>query len=244
MSDAVLDRALLLPPLFHARPFDNARNVFDHACRSACEAGAGALFYAEDDDLLSLAIVLEPEEELSTARGAFFAGMAAIGDALAAHCPPEREIAFSWPDTVLYDLARLGGGRLAWPEGCGETDVPDWLVFGVELLRARPDLEHPGQYPDSISLSEEEFENTGALIESFARHLMRHFDAWANEGTRAVTAPYLERLATKPDRMRRIDGNGDLLRKKTGDAEALRHSLVEGLGARVWYDPERKGPRW
>jgi hypothetical protein len=35
------------------------------------------------------------------------------------------------------DRARLGGGRLAWPESCGEDAVPDWLVFSGMLIAAQ-----------------------------------------------------------------------------------------------------------
>src|SRR5438094_740649 len=80
-------------------------------------------------------LVLEPNEPLISARRAFFAGMNATADAIAAHCPPEREVSFTWPDTICFDGGMLGGARLGWPAQCAENDVPSWLVFGV-MLRA------------------------------------------------------------------------------------------------------------
>jgi len=61
--------------------------------------------------------------------------MNALADAIAAHCPPEREVSFDWPDAIRFDAGLLGGGRLGWPAECIEDDIPEWLVFGV-ILRA------------------------------------------------------------------------------------------------------------
>ena len=73
----------------------------------------------------------------SRPRGcAFYACMAALGDALAARAPPEKPIAIEWPDAVEVDRGLVGGGRLAWPDGAGETAVPDWLVFGAMIRTA------------------------------------------------------------------------------------------------------------
>ena len=67
---------------------------------------------------------LEPEEPLAAARRAFYAGMNALADALAAHAPPERPITFDWPDAIRIDGVLVGGGRLGWPEGVAEDEVP------------------------------------------------------------------------------------------------------------------------
>ena len=87
--------------------------------RNAAELGAGTLVYVGRFDLAEFAVVLEPDEPLRTARRAFYAGMAALADALAAHAPPEKPIAFDWPDAIRVDGGLVGGGRLAWPDGAG-----------------------------------------------------------------------------------------------------------------------------
>ena len=97
--------------------------------RIAAEHGAGTLVYVGRFDLAEFAVVLEPDEPLRTARRAFYAGMAALADALLAHAPPEKPIAFDWPDAIRVDRGLVGGGRLAWPDG-PEDEPPDWLVFG------------------------------------------------------------------------------------------------------------------
>ena len=90
---------------------------------NAAALGAGTLVFVGRFDLAEFAVVLEPDEPLRTARRAFYAGMAALTDALLAHAPPEKPIGFAWPDAITVDqrpgrrrAARLGGrtgGRAA-----------------------------------------------------------------------------------------------------------------------------------
>lgn len=229
--------ALDMPPLLtHVTPPEGTC-AFAHACAIAAEAGAGTLVWRRRPDLCAFAVVLEPEGPLREARLAFFAAMAALGDALAAHCAPERLVTFLWPDTVLYDAARLGGARLAWPEGCAEDTAPEWLVFGVELIRARPGLEEAGSAPDSTSLIEEAFDDDALIVESFARYLMLHADTWGAEGFQPVADAYLARLADKGPQAR-LDARGDLV---APGAEA--RGLVTGLTEARWRDASRGGPR-
>ena len=137
---AQAEQPLDLPPGYTLVSLREYGDAFAHGCTIAAEAGAGTLVWVRRYDLVEFAVVLEPDEPLTSARRAFFAGMNAIGDAIAVHCPPEREVQFTWPDTILFDGGVLGGGRLGWPKTCREDEVPDWLVFGV-ILRAA-DMAH------------------------------------------------------------------------------------------------------
>src|SRR6476620_10178562 len=132
---ADLEQALDLPPGYTLVALREAGDAFAHGCEIAEEAGAGTLVWVRRYDLVEFAVVLEPNEPLKSARRALFAGMNALADAIAAHCPPERDVNFDWPDTVMFDGGLLGGARLGWPQDCAETEVPPWLVFGV-ILRA------------------------------------------------------------------------------------------------------------
>ncbi len=197
-------------------------------------------------DIIEFAVVLEPAEQLSSARRAFFAGMHALADALAVHAPPECDLAFEWPGTLRLDGAMLGGGRLAWPQACRETDVPDWLVFGA-MLRAA-DMTHldPGFAPDATTLTAEGFEiiDGDMIIEGFARHLMTAFDLWNERNFRAVGEDYLARLPKKLAAEKRIlDENGDLLTTLPAGGPPLRKSLLEGLRAAAWYDVVQRMPK-
>lgn len=233
MAQAALD----MPPLLTHVAQPEGTDAFAHACAIAPDVGAGTLIWRPQPDVCAFAVVVEPEGPLAQARLAFFAAMAALGDALAAHCAPERQVTFLWPDTVLYDAARLGGARLAWPEGCAEGAAPDWLVFGVELIRARPGLAEAGRAPQTTSLVEEGFDDAPRIVESFARYLMLHADTWAAQGFAPVAKAYLGRLADRGPQAR-LDARGDLV---APGAEA--RALVAGLASAKWRDPARGGPR-
>jgi hypothetical protein len=173
--------------------------------------------------------------------------MNAVADAIAAHCPPEREVSFGWPDAIRFDGGLLGGARLGWPADCGEDDIPAWLVFGV-ILRAA-DMAHVEEFQaaPSVSLLSEGFEmvDTDAIIGSFSRHLMTAFDRWNEGGFDAIARDYLERLPRgKADERRAIDLNGELLVRPTGRSEPPdRTSLVDALARMSWYDPQARGPK-
>lgn len=242
------EQTLDLPPGYTLVALRELGDAFAHACEIAAEAGAGTLVWVRRYDLVEFAVVLEPDEPLKSARRALFAGMNALADAIAAHCPPEREVTFDWPDAVRFDAGLLGGGRLAWPGDCAEDEVPAWLVFGV-ILRAAPMAHVPEvQAASGVSLLSEGFEmvETDAIIESFSRHLMTAFDRWKERGFEAIARDYLERLPKKLAGERRgIDGNGDLLVSlPNGRAPPERSSLVDALTRASWYDPQARGPKF
>lgn len=240
-------RGLDLPPGYAAISLRESGDAFAHACAVAGERGAGTFVHVRRYDLCEFAVVLEPDEPLSSARRAFFAGMHAVADSIAAYCPPEREVAFRWPDAILFDGGLVGGGRLAWPQGCAEDQVPDWLVFGCMLRSV--DLSHveTGLHAGATSLVAEGFElvNVDAIAESFARHLMTAFDLWGEQGFRAVGEQYLERLPKKKAGEKRlIDANGDLLTTLPAGAGGVqRQSLVAGLAEQAWYDRAVGAPK-
>lgn len=244
LSPALRARALLdLPPAYDLVALREVGDAHAHACRIAAERGAGTFVWVRRFDLVELAVVLEPEEPLAGARRAFLAGMAAVADGIAAHCPPEKAVTFDWPDAIRFDGARLGGGRLAWPEGCPEEAPPDWLVFSAMLLASKKD--EGGLTPGSTSLEEEGFgpEERQGVAESFARHLMLHLHTWSERGFGPVANDYLARLPREAGvRQRAIDGNGDLLLHHGRAAEPERRPLVPGLLGPSWLDPRTGGP--
>jgi hypothetical protein len=236
--------ALALPPAYRVVALRESGDAFAHACGIAAEAGAGTFVSVRRFDLIEFAVVLEPEEPLVSARRAALAGMAALADALSAFAPPEKPVTFDWPTTVRFDAGRVGGGRLGWPEGTAEDEVPDWLVFGGMLLAAKVGGSDPGAHPETTWLEEEGFDpaEMDAIVESFARHFLLAFDAWAERGFKTVADSYLARLPKAAGEGRRgIDGNGDLLlhRGETVERRPLRAPLVKA----AWYDPETGLPR-
>jgi Biotin/lipoate A/B protein ligase family len=231
---------LILPPPYSLVTLRESGDAHAHACRIAGEAGAGTLVWARRFDLIEFAVVLEPEEPLRSARRAFYCGMNALADAISVHGPPEREVTFAWPDTVLFNGARVGGGRLGWPNGCREDEVPGWLVFSAMLTAAWVGAGDPGLRPDATSLEEEGFETADgpALIEAFARYLMLAFDTLGGQGFDPIASNYLGRLAIRKAGERRgIDVNGDLLIQGHARDEPERLALVPALERAEWLDP-------
>ena len=249
MSSRLADakQALDLPPGYTLVALREYGDAFGHGCAIAPEAGAGTLVWVRRYDLVEFAVVLEPDEPLASARRALFAGMNAVADAIAAHCPPEQVVNFGWPDAILFGGGLLGGVRLGWPMDCAEAEVPPWLVLGV-ILRAA-DMAHieEVQAAAGVSLLSEGFElvDADAIIESFARHLMTAFDRWNERGFEAIARDYLERLPKrKAGERRSIDCNGDLLvQLPIGRGPPDRTSLVDALARVAWYDPQARGPK-
>lgn len=242
MSSKFAESELDLPPGFRAVGLREVGDAFGRAVEIAAEQGAGTLVWTRRFDLVEVAVVLEPEEPLMGARRAFFAGMNAAADALAAHCPPEKPLVIAYPDTILLDGGLIGGGRLAWPEGAVESQPPEWLVFGLMIRLMMP--AGPASR-DRTSLEAEGFEvlEPRELIASFARHLMVHFEAWRERGFQPVGADYLARLSPEKGARRGIDGNGDLMVHRAGKGgKAERVELAPALAACGWLDPEAREP--
>ena len=217
-----------MPPGLSAFRLDPGADAFAQARRLAESHGAGSLFWSCDSERLSMAVVLEPDEPLGEARRAVYLGMLAVCDALAPAAPPERPIRIRWPATLLVDGAVAGGGRLAWPEAAPEHEPPAWLVFGAALRLSWPATFEPGNAPGRTALAEEGFErNPVGLVESFARHLLFHSDAWATGGFDAMARAYA-RLLDPPGR---LDARGDLAQGKYPLAAKL---LATSLLAPDW----------
>jgi biotin-(acetyl-CoA carboxylase) ligase len=236
---------LSLPPPFTLVTLREVGDAFAHAVDIAPKQGAGTLVYVGRFDLAEFAVVLEPDEPLRTARRAMYMGMAALLDALLTHAPPEKPIAIDWPDAIRVDGGLVGGGRLAWPQGASEDEPPDWLVFGAMIRTVSMGEGEPGLNPLVAALEEEGFSDftAGALVESFARHLMVHTDAWQEQGFGAVAKEYLQRLPRDRGLRRDIDESGDLLSRRMGKVEVERKALLPLLAAPSWLDAQTRGPK-
>ena len=234
-----------LPPPFRLVTLREVGDALAHATRVASEEGAGTLVFVGRFDLAEFAVVLEPDEPLGTARRAFYAGCVALADALAVHAPPEKPITFDWPDAIRVDDGLVGGARLAWPQGADENAPPPWLVFAAMIRTVSIAEGEPGLRPLGSALDEEGFDDIGSgrLVESFARHLMVAIDSWQERGFGAIAKDYIARLPAEPGLRRDIDDNGDLILRRTGQAEVKRRRLVPALAAPSWIDPATGGPR-
>lgn len=232
-----------LPPPFRLITLREVGDAFAHAIDVAADEGAGTLVFVGRFDLAEFAVVLEPDEPLRTARRAFYAGMAALGDALAAQAPPEKPMGFDWPDAIRVDGGLVGGGRLAWPPNADEDAPPPWLVFGA-MIRTVSLLGEAGVTPLAATLEDEGFADfgSGQLVEGFARHLMVAIDTWQNVGFAPVARRYLSRLTLERGVRRDIDLNADLVIRRAADPQPERRPLVAALATPSWLDPATGGP--
>jgi hypothetical protein len=237
--------ALDLPPPFRLVTLREVGDAMAHATEIAAVEGAGTLVHVGRFDLAEFAVVLEPDEPLWQARRAIYAGSAALADALAVHAPPEKPIAFDWPDAIRVDGGLVGGVRLEWPPDVDENEPAPWLVFGAMIRTVSLGESEPGLTPLAAALEDEGFDGLGSgrLVESFARHLMNAIDAWNEKGFKEVEKNYLARLAPESGVKRSIDENGDLLVQRMAAKEPVRHSLVSALSRVSWLDPATGGPR-
>jgi biotin-(acetyl-CoA carboxylase) ligase len=237
-------RTLDLPPQYRLVTLREVGDAFEHACANAVELGAGALVFVGRFDLAEFAVVLEPDEPLASARRAFYAGMLALCDALAATAPPEKPIAIEWPDAIHVDRGLIGGGRLGWPERGDEQAAPDWLVFGAAIRTAFMSGEEAGLHPTATALDEEGFGDFRSehLAAGFARHLMVAIDRWQADGFDPIAKDYLSRLTAGQGARGDIDENGDLEIRRLG-RPVERRSLLPALKSPSWLDAKTGGPR-
>jgi hypothetical protein len=243
---------LSMPPGIELVTLREGGDAFAYAQEIAGQRGAGTLVVVQRFDLVEFALVLEPDEPLGSARRALYAGLCAMADSLAMHCPPEKPLQFNWPDAILFDHGLIGGGRLAWPKDAPEDQPPDWLVFAgmmrtaVVRDRASGVSLEPGTWSIGTSLEVEGFEeiDAGAIVESFIRHFMVHVDAWREHGFKRVARDFLARLPHDTAERRGIDGNGDLLVHLTNaNGPAQRHPLPPALASVHWFDATTGEPK-
>jgi hypothetical protein len=241
---SVTDRSLDLPPPYDLVTLRESGDAFARATTIAGESGAGTLVWVRRFDVAEFSVVLEPEEPLRTARRAFYVGMNALADALAAHAPPERPIAFDWPDAIRVDGVLVGGGRLGWLAGASEEDVPDWLVFGAIVRTAVMRAGDPGLRPLLGSLEELGFEgiDPGELLASFARYFLAGLHDLREIGFAPGGKRWTERMARAGAGRHAIAENGDLLAFDASGRKAERRSLVEALAVPTWRDPKTGMP--
>lgn len=237
--------AIDLPPLFRRITLREVGDAVAHATAVAAEAGAGTLVQVGRFDLAEFAVVLEPDEPLWQARRVVYAGANALADALAVHAPPERPIAFDWPDAIRVDGGLVGGVRLVWPIDADENEPAPWLVFGAIIRLVALGEEEAGLHPLSSALDDEGFDGLGAerLVGSFACHLMSAIDTWQDKGFGEIAKNYLARLPPQSGVRREIDANGDLLAWPMVARSPVRHSLTAALKQVSWFDPDTRGPR-
>ena len=172
------------PPLLTGVPLAANLDPFDKAVASALTENidAGTVYYAEDDAVFRVAVVLVPETPLAHAVGVSLAVELGLSDALGALAPPEVAVQFDWPDRIKINGAHAGTMRLAAATNAPD-ETPDWLVVALGLS-VSPLPGDPGDRPGETSLHEEGCVDIScpALIESWSRHMLSWIHRFVEEG--------------------------------------------------------------
>lgn len=223
MSEGLPDLPSVFTPII---PLREAGDAMSRAIAEAPRHGAGTLAWVRSWSRIEAAVVLEPERPLAAARPALIAAVTAFADAAGALGPPEAPLTFDWPARIRVNGGVVGRAMLAAPPGCGEAEVPDWIVVGIEAAFADPGDTDPGRDPGRTTLFEEGFNETtpAEVTAAWARHLMAHLADWEGRGFRVVAERYLARLdpGLAPGARRGLDpATGDLVIQREGGQERL-----------------------
>ncbi len=236
------------PPLLSGRCVVKGDHPLQAAVEGAAagQLGAGDTLWLQDDALVSLAIVLEPEVAMRKAAQMLPVAVVAAGDCIGALTPPQVAVHFRWPATLLVNGAVAGDCHLVAPD-LGPEHLADWLVLGVTMrLAFAPDPgdgdgPEPGATPGITALAEEGCEDltTGDVLESYSRHFLSWLDTWQSEGFGEVSDNWIGRAehadaigelhhptGSLAARVLTMDEDGSLIVKpEQGDARAL--ALIE-----------------
>ena len=226
------DRWLDLPPPFSARWV--ASDAFGAARTMALADGEpGTLVLGEDDALLELAIILEPDRPAADCFAVLPLAMLALAEAWASAAPDAEPLQFAWPSGLVVDGAAVGRARLALPKP-GPEKLPVWLVVGLEL-RLSPAAESTDEQPQSaLDMAEVADVSTATLVEAFAQQFLVWVQDWQADGLGSAATAFQERLVEPAGEVARIDPlTFDLVssgppEEREGLAEAL---LLGGAGA-------------
>lgn len=187
------------PPMLSGHGIDAGADPFDVACLGAAcgDYGAGDLLWSRAADKVAVALVLEPEVDRGRAREMLFVAMVACADAVGANVPPEFAFTWRWPATLCANGASVGRARYGEAAEGGESEIPAWIVVGLEFTLFDVD-EHalePGEMPDRTTFAEEgaaDFDAVQALS-SLSRHWLTWIHRWDADGFAPVHEAWLFR---------------------------------------------------
>jgi hypothetical protein len=191
-------------------------------------------------DFAEFAVVLEPNEPLSSARRIVYAGLLALRDAVAMQALPRCQIGFAWPEAIHVDGGLVGGARLARPAGCAEHEVPDWLVVGGIQRLVGTGARDPDSRPTVLDEAGFDDLDSGQRVASCAISLSPSAPGGTTHFRMAATR-YLKHLLQEEDGVPELDDNGDLLLARTGRRQRDPPSLTEALASSVWVDAVSAG---
>ncbi|MBU1211488.1 MAG: biotin/lipoate--protein ligase family protein [Alphaproteobacteria bacterium] len=186
------------PPLISGHPVNVPESPFDVACRRAAagELGAADLVWSRSTASVDLALILEPDVDLSQSRQMYPLAFTALADSLGALMPPLTAVLLRWPSTLLINGGEAGKLRFAAGTDV-EDQVPDWLVLGISIsLQSAPDDPEPGRQGGRTTVFEEGGGDLdrSQILQSFAAHMLTWINEWQDDGFAAVHEQFIGRV--------------------------------------------------
>ena len=96
-----------LPPLLKAEKVPKEVDVFQKAISSSKTSETGTVFYSEKNDLVDIAILLNPEVSQKKCNQMIYVITVAAGDAIGALAPPEVIVTNSFPGYISVSYTHL-----------------------------------------------------------------------------------------------------------------------------------------
>jgi biotin-(acetyl-CoA carboxylase) ligase len=182
-----------LPPAFQLVGLDREVAAFERAVRAAPRGiEDGTVYWSARDDLLDMALVLEPELASLPTLDAVYLLAVATCEALGRLVPPTAAAACAWPGDLLLAGARVGGMRAGMAPTADPAAPPPWLVLGLCLQLA----DVPGgDLPDRTSLAAQGAgEITApALLDAVCERFLRWAGRWREDGPASLYAAWNRR---------------------------------------------------
>jgi len=191
-----MDRALALPPGFHALPGNS--DPWQTALRAATlGAEPGTVFWDGAHGWCCAAFVFAPDRPLGNGHSILDLGALALFDAIAVLAPPQVPVHILPPDGLAVDGARVATIRAALAPCCADA-IPDWAVLGIDVAM-RSGTAAPGDTPDQTCLMEEGFGDVTAadVLMQTSRYLLGWLDEWREGGAPALAHAVTQRTTTQ-----------------------------------------------
>ncbi len=186
-----------LPPLLTPEKVSKNIDVFQKAISSTKTSDIGTVFYSEKNEIVDIAILLNPEVSQKKCNQMVYVLTVAVGDAIGALAPPEVIVTHSFPGYIFLNKGEAGIVNFALDDQKKDDHVPEWLVLGFKLKIKQPgDINQDHPDPDITSLATEGagFISRTRLIESICRHFLAWLNQWEEEGFAPVVKMWNQRI--------------------------------------------------
>ena len=186
-----------LPPLLSAEKVSKDIDVFQKAISSTKTFDTGTVFYSEKNEMVDIAILLNPEVNQKKCNQMIYLLTVAAGDAIGALAPPEVMVTHSFPGYIYLNKGEAGVVNLAIDYQEKGDQIPEWLVLGFKLkIKEFSDMEQDHPDPDITSLETEGagFISRTRMVESVCRHFLAWLNQWEDEGFTPVIKMWNQRI--------------------------------------------------